>query len=159
MIHPLERWPRIRRRAAFLALFVVLVLVEVPLGMVNGTLTSDDVPRGIFSMQIAGSAERAEEIRSSWEREGALDEAGFSLGLDFLVMPIYSTAIAALCAAVAFDVVETGLTVPMLDRPTDTLASIVTLAATVKFALLGLALAYVMLFGIVAAARRADAVE
>lgn len=154
--------------------------------MVNGTLTSDDVPRGIFSMQIAGSAERAEEIRSSWEREGALDEAGFSLGLDFLVMPIYSTAIAALCAAVAaalrrrrlgglaavgallgwgawsavaFDVVETGLTVPMLDRPTDTLASIVTLAATVKFALLGLALAYVMLFGIVAAARRADAVE
>lgn len=78
-----------------LALAVWLVLV-----VAGGPLITSAAPRGIVSLELAGSAERAAAILASWgppQREAA----AFGLGLDFLFLLLYPVAISLACRLVA----------------------------------------------------------
>ena len=185
MIHPLEHWPRTRRRAALVGLLVLFVACTAVFSLNDGPLRTDAAPQGIIDLELAGNAATADEIRSSWVQAEALDEAGFSIGFDFVFLVVYSTGLAALCAvgagavrrrgarslagvgvvlgwaawlAAVCDAAENAAMMPLLDRPTDAWAATAQGFAMVKFALLGFGLAFVVAAGIVAAIRRPDAV-
>lgn len=166
MRHPFERWPTRRRGLALAAAAAATVAAELPLVLVNGPLTNDAAGSGIVSLQLAGSADRATAIVEAWRADDVLHLAGFSLGLDFLLMPLYAVVIAGLCvwaagrgwlpalgaalawgafAAAGFDAVETGGQLLLVDDPgRDGLAGLVRVAALSKFALLIAALLYVL---------------
>lgn len=167
MRHPFERWPERRRGAVLAALTAAAAAVYVALIAVNQPLVTDEAPAGILSLQIARTSDRALEIVGSWRRAGALAEAGFSSGLDFLFMALYgmagglaTLAIArrgwlpgfgaaagwAALAGAGFDAVETaGQSVFVVGGDGgDLLARLVWAAAIAKFALLGAVLLYVL---------------
>jgi hypothetical protein len=184
VIHPLERWPVRHRRPWLLALLVLWAVVEIPLLAMHGPLTTDAAPNGIVSHELAGDTTTAERIADSWKVAGATDEAGFSLGIDFLAMPIYSTVFAGLAVAAvsaarrrrwtriavagvliawgqwvaaAFDVVETGSEVRMLDDPSAAgWPAVARACALTKFSLLGLGLLFVLVVGVAAMMTRVD---
>lgn len=54
---------------------------------------------GTVDFEVAGTAERAGEIVSSWRANGVLEDAAFIDGLDFLFAPLYAAAIAGGCVA------------------------------------------------------------
>lgn len=165
--HPFERWPLRRRGSALLLAAVGAVVVDVPLFLVNRALETDEAPRGIISMELAGSGADVEAIVESWDAAGALAEAGFSSGLDFLFMALYAVATAGACvglaqrgwlprvglllawaglAAGAFDAVETAIQSAFVLGATsgDGPAMVMTGAAVTKFGLLALCLVYVL---------------
>ena len=50
----------------------------------------------IVDFELAGSVEKAEQIVTAWNETDRI-RAGFSLGFDYLYMPVYSTTIALAC--------------------------------------------------------------
>ena len=181
MTHPFDRWPQRNRRRWFLGLLAVYLVVQVAIGAGNGALTTESAPDGIITFELAGTPEEASRIVSDWERAGAVDDAGFNLGFDFLYMPLYGAVLAGLVVAVAhrargrgatgvhrlgvlvawtpflavaFDVVETAALVRVLDDPSlggwPALARVCALA---KFALLLVAVVYVLAGWVLSLAR------
>lgn len=136
-MHPFERWPERRRGRWLVALTLVFAVVQIAIAAVNRPLSNDEAPDGIVTLELAGTPEEATRIVDSWEETDALDEAGVSLGLDFLYMPLYATLLAGLVVAIsrrrrwsigpavawapflaaAFDVVETVVLVRVVDDP------------------------------------------
>lgn len=177
MRHPFERWPVRRRGVALAAATAATIAAEIPLAVVNGPLTNEAAPIGIVSLQLAGTQARVDEIVTSWQIDEVMHLAGFSLGLDFLLMPLYAAVVAGLCiwaagrgwlpaagvalawaawAAAGFDLLETGAQVLLLDDPLgsgELVPALVRLAAIGKFTLLGTCLLYV-LTGVPRAVRR-----
>lgn len=161
-----------------LALYVV---VQVAIGAGNGALTTDAAPDGIITFELAGTPEEATRIVEDWERAGAVDDAGFNLGFDFLYMPLYGAVLAGLVIAVAhrararghsglhrlgvvvawapflavaFDVVETAALVRVLDDPsTSGLPALAKACAVAKFVLLLATVAYVVVVAVLSLAR------
>jgi hypothetical protein len=173
-MHPFERWPERRRGRWLLALVVVYAVVQIVIGAVNGPLSTDAAPDGIITLELAGTPEEATRIVDSWAEEGALDEAGVSLGLDFLYMPLYAAVLAALVVAVnrrrwklgtavawvpfvaaAFDVVETVALVRVVDDPAvDGLPAVARAFALGKFALLTVTVLFIVVAGAAALVQR-----
>lgn len=111
MKHPLENVPTTSRKPFFwaflagtLALFAVFQVLDVP-------LRTPAAPNGIVSFELAGTPFRAQAIIDSWHElallvssvagepvpglvSRAYSFAVFGLGLDYLFMPIYATALA-----------------------------------------------------------------
>lgn len=75
---------------AFLAWTLVLLFLFQPL---NRPLTTPAAPSGIISLQLAWTAGRAGEMITSWDANARLF-AAFSLGFDYLFMPVYALALA-----------------------------------------------------------------
>lgn len=163
--HPFDRWPVRRRGAALLAVAVGTVATDIPLLLVNRRLDTEVSPNGILSLELAWNAERVEEIVGTWEQAGALTEAAFSSGFDFLFMLLYAVATAGACAGLArrgwrpgvgavlawaglaagvFDATETAIQSSFVlgSEPTDAAATAMSTAAVVKFGLLALCLLY-----------------
>ena len=91
-----------KRKAATVPWWVLLLLISAAIAfsrllqIVGTPLTTDAAPRGIISFEFAGTPERAEAILASWDERAQL-HAALSLGLDYLFLLVYSTAIALSC--------------------------------------------------------------
>lgn len=81
-------------------LFLVLLFFSAGLMFVfsitGASLNTGVAPYGIVSLELAGSAEKTENILNSWGVDGQL-RAAFGLGLDFLFIPIYALTIGVGC--------------------------------------------------------------
>ena len=169
MTHPFEQWPRTRRRQALLALIAAAVVLWVVLSALDAPLRATD-EGGTIPLEIAGSSDRASEIKEAWRAEGVLENGAFINGLDFLFAPIYAAALAGACVAAAgvfrrlgwerlaaagiaiawlataaavFDWTENiALAVILLDEPASPWPAIALAAAIPKFAGSGAALVY-----------------
>jgi hypothetical protein len=100
MTHPFEHWPRNGRRQALLALIGAALAMFVLLSVLDAPLRGTD-EGGTVALELAGSTERAAEIKEAWRAEGLVDDGAFIDGLDFLFAPIYSLALAGGCVAAA----------------------------------------------------------
>jgi len=153
--------------AIALALFLTLLAINQP-------LQTTTAPQGIVSLQLAGTAEHAYAILSSW-REGGIMLARLSLWLDFLFIAAYLAALLQLtrhftrdrpgvrertiarwvralfvCAGLS-DIVENLILLNNLNPPTDFLSLAATILALIKFTGLILGIAGLV---IIRAARR-----
>lgn len=179
LTHPLQRWPRERRRLAF-ACLAVAALLPLVLGTFVHPL-HEDKPGGedIISFEVAGSVGRAQEILTTWHTEGVIDEAKAIQVFDLIYPFIYAAALAGGCiaaagawrrlsrdriaaagiamawvatAAAAFDYIENlGLDISLWGHPASPWPEISRVAALLKFGAIGLSLVY-GLSGIVATA-------
>jgi ribosomal protein S18 acetylase RimI-like enzyme len=70
------------------------------LQVVDGPLKTSAAPSGIISFEFAGNLDNARNIVSSWD-DSARIHAGFSLGIDYVFLLSYSSAIALGCVLVA----------------------------------------------------------
>lgn len=161
--------------------FVVAALVwSAIMQIVGRPLQTEAAPSGIVSYELAGDLETAGAILASWNETARL-HAALSLGLDYLFMPLYATAIALACfraadwwrsrqpglaavgvalgwaqvAAALLDAVENVALIRLLLG--DLAAAWPPLAwwsATIKFALIGAGLLYVLVSSLVALGRR-----
>lgn len=90
MYHPLSSIPRGRRLATFLYLLAGTVVVSLALRFVGPSSPN------IVDFEFAGNVAQAAAIINAWDPVTRL-QAAFNLGLDYLYMPLYSTAIALAC--------------------------------------------------------------
>ena len=111
MRHPLEVIPFSSRKPLFWAfLFGTLILFAV-FRVLDAPLRTPAAPNGIVSFELAGTPSRAQAVIDSWHEmslllssvEGepvpgmvsrAYAFAAFGLGIDYLFMPVYATALA-----------------------------------------------------------------
>jgi hypothetical protein len=136
------------------------------LRVVDRSLHTDAAPAGIISFELAGDGSSALAILDSWDQPAKL-HAAFSLGLDFLFLIMYSTALSLGCIwasglsispltglgtylawgqwiAALFDGLEnTALFIIMVQSPASPWPQIARLAATVKFSMIALGLLYI----------------
>ena len=108
--HPFERVPATRRFWFWLAGAAATVAVMLVFNFTGAPTITPAAPQGIASLQLAGSAEAAEQILASWDSAARL-RAAFGLGLDFLFPLLYAVTIGSACvwAARAFRAVWPGL--------------------------------------------------
>lgn len=78
----------VRRQLVYL--LPLLIISTIVMKLIDNQLTSDLVPAGIISFQLAGSIERVVEVVSHWGPE-LQRLAAFHLGLDYLYLIIYSS--------------------------------------------------------------------
>jgi hypothetical protein len=100
MRHPFETIPTHKRRAIFVPLFVLTIVVMITLNVEGAPLTTEAAPLGIISFEFAGDTSTAQAILDSWDGPTRV-RAGFSLGFDFVFLILYSTTIACACAWIA----------------------------------------------------------
>lgn len=173
MRHPFETIPQDRRRAIFVGLLLLTIAVMAMLNGVDGPLKTEAAPQGIVSFELAGDVPTTRAILDSWDLQARV-HAGFSLGLDYLFMALYSTTIACACAwisgglrdsrrslalaglflawgqwlAALLDGVENGaLWVTLLNGAASPWPQLALWCAAIKFLLVFLGLAYALLGG------------
>lgn len=111
MKHPLQSVPtEYRKRFFFIFLTLALVLLAV-FGVLDVPLQTEAAPKGIVSLELAGTPQTARAITDSWKQVSLLLSAtadrpnpdivnvpyifaAFGLGLDYLFMPVYALALA-----------------------------------------------------------------
>ena len=171
MRHPFE-WlsPTAQKRALWLLLPLTWV-VMLCLQRIGRGLVTKYAPHGIISFEFAGNAATASAILGSWMSLGARFDAGLSLGLDYLYMPLYASSIALCCVllcqqatpfvqqvgallawgqffAALLDAVENYALIQVLQgEPGDFWPALARNAAIPKFVLVALGLAFVLLTG------------
>ena len=169
MDHPLRNIPPERRRVTFIVLLLFTMLVMVVMNITGQPLISDPAPKGIISYELAGNEETAREILESWD-DLAKIYAGFNLGFDYLFLLLYSTTIAfsiiwlidllkmrpnvkrlalilatSLSLAALLDAVENAALFTMLvNGVTSPWPQVSFICATIKFGLVILGLAFVL---------------
>jgi hypothetical protein len=84
------------RRRLFLVSFALVLVVGALLSRLDGPLRTAAAPHGIVSFELARHAETAERILASWD-DAARTRAALSLGLDYLFLVAYGTALALAC--------------------------------------------------------------
>lgn len=87
-------------RIIWLLSFVVSVTILVAFGPLNAPLQTTAAPLGMISYELARTEANAASMLGSWD-EAARLAAAFSLGLDYLFLVSYATAIGMVCWAVA----------------------------------------------------------
>ena len=90
MKHPLEAIPQGKRLGVFLALLAVFLVITIGFRFIGPAKPS------IVDFELAGTVDKATAIINAWDTQAKI-RAGFSLGFDFLYMPVYSTLIALSC--------------------------------------------------------------
>jgi len=78
-------------------LLALTILLTIVLQAVDAPLKTPAAPLGIVSYEFAGTTAAAQAILDSWDA-GARVHVGFSLGLDYLYMPVYALTIGLACA-------------------------------------------------------------
>ncbi len=77
-------------------LLVTTLAVMAAMSRVSAPLTTAQAPFGIISYEFSGTIDRARTILESWSHAVKL-RAAFSLGLDYLFMPLYAATIGLAC--------------------------------------------------------------
>jgi hypothetical protein len=160
----------ISRRRALVFLAITTVAIGIVLAVLDGRMRDSGGP-GIIGFEFAGSEERAAEILADWGEEGQ-DAARASLWLDyvyilsygaFLILAAIATrelavrrgwrrmaaaglaAVPIAAAAAAFDAIEdVGLLLTLDGHGGDLAPLLAAVCASLKFALLALAIAYLL---------------
>lgn len=171
MRHPLEFvQPEYRKRLFLAFLFLTLILFAI-FRVLDKPLQTEYAPNGIVSFELAGSPQNAAHIVLTWS-EGALLNAAFGLGIDYLFMPLYAFALAfgsllaagkhsgwlrslgaaagyGAFAATLFDAVENyALYQVLLGAFDSSYPALAAACAAIKFGLLAFGLIYVILAGV-----------
>ena len=171
MTHPFTFLTREQRARWFWPLLALTLVVTIALQWVGRPLQTEAAPQGVVSFELARTTENAAAIIASWDQNARI-HAGFSLGLDYLYMPLYAMTIGlaavwagetlrkrfwraaglgpwlawGLILAALFDVVENialwRLLVGPVSEPWPGLAY---WCASVKFALVGFGLGFALL--------------
>jgi hypothetical protein len=171
MNHPFEQLsPAFRKGLFWIAFAASLILIAV-FGVIGEPLITPAAPSGIVSFELAGSPANAQAMLDSWD-ENARYYAAFGLGIDYLFMVTYSTAIALGCiwaaqvlrrlnwpliflgsilawgqwlAALLDGVENAALSVVLLEAPASPWPELAAWCASIKFALIFLGLVYTFL--------------
>jgi len=180
MKHPLAFIPTSSRKPLFFTFLAGTLILFAVFRVLDAPLQTPAAPNGIVSFELAGTPEKAFQILVSWEPDVQSDSpmgiqpngklfAAFGLGIDYLFMPVYATALAlgillaagrhdgrfatfgpwlgwGAYSAAIFDAIENFALVQILLRnqvwsPYPEVAAI---SATVKFGLLMLGLVYAL---------------
>jgi hypothetical protein len=112
MQHPLGFIPTKQRRRLFFTFLILSLTVFALLRVLDQPLHTDAAPNGIVSFELAGNPQTARAITDSWKQLSLLLSAvagqpnpdivnvpyvfaAFSLGVDYLFMPLYALAFAS----------------------------------------------------------------
>ncbi len=177
MPHPLSWLAPMHRRAAFGVLLIATLAVFATISALDAPLRTAAAPNGIVSFELAGSPEQAQAILASWDASARI-AAGLSLGVDYLFMVLYALTIGLGCVlvgeglggaparlgvvlawgqvlAAVLDAVENWALIRwLLGSRAGFWPSLAAGCATVKFALVGLGLAFVLVGAMVLLLRR-----
>lgn len=162
MRHPLEAVPPDKRARIFVPLLIATLLITFAFRFIGPAAPT------IIDFEFAGTATKATDIINAWTPADRI-HAGFSLGFDFLYMPIYSTTIALACvwaagvfrsgagksigvalawglwlAAILDSIENLALMGNLFGSPIEPFPAIAALCATLKFGLILLGLVYVV---------------
>ena len=96
MKHPFQAISLDRIRKVLIPLTLLTFLLMITLNWISTPLNNPSVPNGIISFELAGNVETARTILASWDSKAQLI-ASLSLGLDYLFLAVYSTAIGMGC--------------------------------------------------------------
>jgi hypothetical protein len=96
MYHPLESLRRNVLDGMVLPLVGLSLLMMFILNILGLPLVNPTAPYGIISFELARDEAQAAAILASWNQTAQL-RAAFSLGLDFLFIPIYTGALTLTC--------------------------------------------------------------
>jgi hypothetical protein len=160
MTHPLASLPHDKRVRVFVALLIATLVLTFLFRFIGPNQPT------IVDFELAGSVPKAQAIVDAWSETDRI-RAGFSLGIDYLYMPVYSTTIALACvlaalvlkstawrsiglllawglwAAAIFDAVENvALFTILLGNNVAPYPQVAQLCATIKFALILAGLLY-----------------
>jgi hypothetical protein len=111
MKHPLENIPATARKPLFWAFLTGTLILFAVFRALDAPLRTSAAPSGIVSFELAGTPFQAQAIIDSWHESALLASsvagepvpgmvsraysfAVFGLGIDYLFMPIYATALA-----------------------------------------------------------------
>jgi hypothetical protein len=186
MKHPLNFVSAARRKPLFWAFLTGTLVLFAVFRILDAPLRTPAAPDGIVSFELAGTPFQAQAILESWQQAASLasDVAGepvpalasrvysfaaFGLGLDYLFMPVYATALAlgillvagrhkgwfftlgawlgwGAYAAALFDALENYALARMLleNQVWSPFPELAAYSATVKFGLLLLGLVYAL---------------
>ncbi len=173
MRHPLEAISPDKRARVFLPLLIATLLITFAFRFIGPAQPN------IVDFELAGSVNKATDIITAWTPLERI-HAGFSLGFDYLYMPIYSTTIALACVwasgvitlgawrsigvmlawglwlAALFDAIENlALLGNLFGTPIDPYPQIAATCATLKFGLILLGLLYAIVGVVVRVFKRA----
>jgi hypothetical protein len=155
------------RRGRFIGLLFLTIAIFLCFRFLDAPLRTAAAPSGIVSFELAGTVANAQAMIDSWDARAQLF-AAFGLGLDYLFMPAYGLTFALACLlvarkhpgtlsragrilawgllpAVVCDAIENlGLWLSLSGGVRAPWPQISAVCATIKFALLGLALVYAL---------------
>jgi hypothetical protein len=89
---PLDFIPAHRRIALFRLFLVLTLALFAVFNLLDQPVRTPAAPGGIVSFELARTPEAAAAMLASWGKSARLSVA-FGLGLDFLFMPVYATAL------------------------------------------------------------------
>lgn len=98
--HPFEWLSESGQKRAFVPLVVLTLAVMASLQVLGGPLKTESAPAGIVSFEFAGEISKAQSMVESWG-EGGQVHAGLNLGLDYLFIVSYASAIGLGCVLVS----------------------------------------------------------
>ena len=93
LTHPLNAIPADKRARVFVPLLIATLVITFLFRFIGPAQPS------IVDFELAGSVDKAQAIIDAWNQTDQI-RAGFSLGFDYLYMPVYSTTIALACILV-----------------------------------------------------------
>ena len=94
MSHPLAAIPSAKRAQIFIPLLIATLVITFLFRFIGPAQPT------IVDFELAGSVPKAQAIVDAWNENDRI-RAGFSLGFDYLYMPVYSTTIALACVMAA----------------------------------------------------------
>jgi len=100
LTHPLLRLAPQTQKRALPPLIIITLALTAALQIVGRPLQTAAAPLGIVSFELAGTLAAAQAMMASWDSSAHL-HAAFSLGLDYLYMPLYAVTIALACLRAA----------------------------------------------------------
>lgn len=158
--------------------FFIATLGGFLLLRIQGRLETKETPLGIVSLELASTTTEVRDILMAWQPEELTGRARTNILLDFLFIPLYSLLFYTLCGSISvrtrglvakmgvmlafgaliaglFDIFENILMLLSLSNHYNYLTTLLTaFFAVAKFILLGLALLYVIPFGIIVIVRK-----
>jgi hypothetical protein len=186
MKHPLENIPTTARKRLFFALLAGTLILFAVFRVLDAPLRTSAAPSGIVSFELAGTPFQAQAIIDSWGEMAYLLSsvegepvpglvcranafAAFGLGIDYLFMPLYASALAlgillaagrhpgwfgilgswlgwGAYAAAIFDAVENFALarILLMNQVWSPWPEVAAFSASVKFGLLGVGLVYAL---------------
>jgi hypothetical protein len=167
LTHPLNAIPSNKRARVFVPLLIATLVITFLFRFIGPAQPT------IVDFELAGSVDKTQAIIDAWTETDRI-RAGFSLGFDYLYMPVYSTTIALACLLAAgvlkkrawyisglllawslwiaaiFDAIENlALFTVLLGNNVAPYPQIAQICATIKFGLIVLGLLYVIV-GVIA---------
>lgn len=167
MKHPFQAISQDALVPVVIAFIAAALTLMISLRILDEPLKTEAAPGGILSYELAGDEAVSLAILESWDQP-AKHHAAFSLGLDFLFLITYSSAISLACIwatrlgisslaglgvylawgqwiAALFDGLEnTALFINLIQAPASPWPQIAQTAAIIKFTLIILGLLYVL---------------